>query len=159
MALLRRKLKGAFEPKERTLFDESAPLEMNDYLASALAQVCADRGLPAPEVLTHPTAGPDPLVLQSPAAIIVSAALAHADRPQSADPQIAHLVFESTLMRAALGASRDLVGALAAVALAPPPVIAFAATRKRWLRHLGRLPQARAALSYALSEHFATLQS
>ena len=77
----------------------------------------------------------------------------------SADPLFARVVQDGAILRSALGSTGSLISALASLSLVPPPTLAFQATRGRWLRQLARLPLARAAMGYTLSDHFAKLQT
>lgn len=70
-----------------------------------------------------------------------------------AEPQTARAAYASASLKAALDATGDLVCALAALSLLAPPGIAFQSTRVRWLKRLGELPAARAAVGYTLAEH------
>lgn len=76
----------------------------------------------------------------------------------SADPLFARVVQDGAILRAALASTGSLISSLASLSLVPPPTLAFQATRGRWLRQLARLPLARAAMGYTLSDHFAKLQ-
>lgn len=65
--------------------------------------------------------------------------------------------YDERLLRAALLATSDLTGALAAVSLHAPARLAPLAAGERWGRLLARIPQARSVLGCALTDDFAEL--
>ncbi len=71
------------------------------------------------------------------------------------DPVAARNAFDEVTLRAAVAGTGDLVGALTALSLRPPPSVAWRTTRNRWLRLLSRLPSARAVMGYTLAEDLA----
>ncbi len=75
--------------------------------------------------------------------------------PHAVDPLAARAEFDNITLRAALAGSGDLIGALTALSLRPPPNVAWRTTRTRWLRLLDRLPSARIAFGYTLAEDLA----
>lgn len=133
-----------------------APFEvdvLSDALRSAaMAQSVAPTQSPAAQVATLLGIGEDAAA----AALAEAATLPGA---AAADPVLARVTLDGAILRNVLASTGDLPGALSGLSLCPPPRVAYRATRSRWLRQLGRLPLARAAMGYSLSEHFSKLSS